>query len=43
VKRAFALVAAVAVLAGCSSSSGSDTQPLPVYKPNSNQNGEQTP
>jgi hypothetical protein len=41
VRRALALVATLLMLAGCGSgSSGSDTQPLPVYRPNSNQNGD---
>ena len=38
-KRAFALLAAALVLAGCGSSgSSNDQEPLPRYRPNSNQN-----
>jgi hypothetical protein len=39
-RRALALVAALVVLAGCGSSGKTDTQPLPVYRPNSNQTGD---
>jgi len=40
-KRALLLVVAVLLVGGCGSSSGGgDTNPLPPYRPNSNQTGD---